>query len=336
MKKIIIFILITALMILSCKEVPTDVNTSPDNNNSSNTGDNNNGENNDNISTVTQEELDKYGIDIASATTQTIEEALKKYAADHSGEYKLIFKGTALIEYTKPVSIASLLNNIALKNISITVNFENVNFQNNKLSDLILQGIHTNLNVVKVVLPDTIITIGREAFHCVNLTNVNMPKNLKTIENLAFDKLKMEKLIFPDGLETIEGFAFSVCNMKTVVIPDSVTSIGEQAFESCKNLIELKLPNNIKTLETRVFSSCYALKSITIPASVIEIKEFAFYYSTGLESIIFLSTTHPTIGQSAFSGTVLKTIYVPKGSESQYEALKDQSVIPENVNIIGK
>ncbi len=146
----------------------------------------------------------------------------------------------------------------------------------------------------------------------------------------------MEKLIFPDGLETIEGFAFSVCNMKTVVIPDSVTSIGEQAFESCKNLIELKLPNNIKTLETRVFSSCYALKSITIPASVIEIKEFAFYYSTGLESIIFLSTTPPTIGQSAFSGTVLKTIYVPIGSESQYEALKGQSVIPENVNIIGK
>lgn len=53
MKKILILILITALMILSCKEVPTDVNTSPDNNNSSNTGDNNNGENNDNISTVT-------------------------------------------------------------------------------------------------------------------------------------------------------------------------------------------------------------------------------------------------------------------------------------------
>ena len=180
MKKIIIFILITALMILSCKNNSTNVDTSQDNNNENSGNNNNNGNNGG--STVTPEELEKYGIDIASATTQTIEEALKKYAADHSGEYKLIFKGTALIEYTKPVSIASLLNNIALKNISITVNFENVNFQNNKLSDLILQGIHTNLNVVKVVLPDTIVTIGREAFHCVNLTNVNMPKNLKTIE----------------------------------------------------------------------------------------------------------------------------------------------------------
>lgn len=83
MKKILILILITALMILSCKEVPTDVNTSPDNNNSSNTGDNNNnnnnGENNDNISTVTQEELDKYGIDIDSATTEKVKEALNMY-----------------------------------------------------------------------------------------------------------------------------------------------------------------------------------------------------------------------------------------------------------------
>ena len=314
-------------MLLSCKNNSTNVDT--DNNGSS---------------TETQEELEKQGIEIDSATTENIEKALNQYYQD-KGEYKVIFKGNSTIQYTRLTSIASLLNDITLKNINVIVSFEHVNFQNNKLNERILQGNQDNSNIVKVILPDNITTIGRYAFSCVNLTNVNMPKNLKTIESAAFDKLKMEKLIFPDGLETIEGFAFSVCNMKTVVIPDSVTSIGEpdsvtsigeQAFESCKNLIELKLPNNIKTLETRVFSSCYALKSITIPASVIEIKEFAFYYSTGLESIIFLSTTPPTIGQSAFSGTVLKTIYVPKGSESQYEALKDQSVIPENVNIIEK
>lgn len=182
MKKIIIFILITVLMLLSCKNNSTNVDT--DNNNGSNTGENNNngnnGENN-NDPTVTPEELEKYGIDIASATTQTIEEALKKYAADHSGEYKLIFKGTALIEYTKPVLIASLLNDITLKNINVIVSFEHVNFQNNKLNERILQGNQDNSNIVKVILPDNITTIGRYAFSCVNLTNVNMPKNLKTI-----------------------------------------------------------------------------------------------------------------------------------------------------------
>ena len=319
MKKIIIFILITVLMLLSCKNNSTNVDT-----------DNNNGG-----STVTPEELEKYGIEIDSATTENIEKALNQYYQD-KGEYKVIFKWNSTIQYTRLTSIASLLNDITLKNINVIVSFEHVNFQNNKLNERILQGNQDNSNIVKVILPDTITTIGRYAFSCVNLTNVNMPKNLKTIESAAFDKLKMEKLIFPDGLQTIGRSAFSVCYMKTVVIPDSVTSIGDNAFSRCENLIEVKLPNNLTSLEKEIFSSSSALKSITIPSSIKEIKEFAFYYAKALETVTFLSKTPPTIGQSAFDGTALKTIYVPIGSESQYEALKGQSVIPENVNIIGK
>ena len=316
-------------MLLSCKNNSTNVDT--DNNNGNNTGENNN----NGGSTVTPEELEKYGIEIDSATTENIEKALNQYYQD-KGEYKVIFKGNSTIQYTRLTSIASLLNDITLKNINVIVSFEHVNFQNNKLNERILQGNQDNSNIVKVILPDTIITIGREAFHCVNLTNVNMPKNLKTIENLAFNKLKMENVILPDGLQTIGRSAFSVCYMKTVVIPDSVTSIGDNAFSRCENLIEVKLPNNLTSLEKEIFSSSSALKSITIPSSIKEIKGLAFYYAKALETVTFLSKTPTTIGQSAFDGTALKTIYVPIGSESQYEALKGQSVIPENVNIIGK
>ena len=335
MKKILILILITVLMLLSCKNNSTNVDT--DNNNGSNTGENNNngnnGENN-NGSTVTPEELEKYGIEIDSATTENIEKALNQYYQD-KGEYKVIFKGNSTIQYTRLTSIASLLNDITLKNINVIVSFEHVNFQNNKLNERILQGNQDNSNIVKVILPDNITTIGRYAFSCVNLTNVNMPKNLKTIESAAFDKLKMEKLIFPDGLETIEGFAFSVCNMKTVVIPDSVTSIGDNAFSSCTNLIEVKLPNNLTTLEPDIFADCNKLKSITIPASVEEIKESAFYSCDSLDNITFLSANPPIIGNYVFYGTALKTINVPKGSETLYEALKGNG-IPDNVNIIGQ
>ena len=316
-------------MLLSCKNNSTNVDT--DNNNGNNTGENNN----NGGSTVTPEELEKYGIEIDSATTENIEKALNQYYQD-KGEYKVIFKGNSTIQYIRLTSIASLLNDITLKNINVIVSFEHVNFQNNKLNERILQGNQDNSNIVKVILPDTIITIGREAFHCVNLTNVNMPKNLKTIENLAFNKLKMENVILPDGLQTIGRSAFSVCYMKTVVIPDSVTSIGDNAFSRCENLIEVKLPNNLTSLEKEIFSSSSALKSITIPSSIKEIKGLAFYYAKALETVTFLSKTPTTIGQSAFDGTALKTIYVPIGSESQYEALKGQSVIPENVNIIGK
>ena len=91
MKKIIIFILITVLMLLSCKNNSTNVDTD---NNGSNTGENNNngnnGENN-NDPTITPEELEKYGIEIDSATTENIEKALNQYYQD-KGEYKVIFK----------------------------------------------------------------------------------------------------------------------------------------------------------------------------------------------------------------------------------------------------
>lgn len=181
MKKIIIFILITVLMLLSCKNNSTNVDT--DNNNGSNTGENNNngnnGENN-NDPTVTPEEFEKYGIEIDSATTENIEKALNQYYQD-KGEYKVIFKGNSTIQYIRLTSIASLLNDITLKNINVIVSFEHVNFQNNKLNERILQGNQDNSNIVKVILPDNITIIGRYAFSCVNLTNVNMPKNLKTI-----------------------------------------------------------------------------------------------------------------------------------------------------------
>ncbi|MEI0612473.1 leucine-rich repeat domain-containing protein [Brachyspira pilosicoli] len=339
MKKIIIFILIAALMVFSCKNNSTNADTSSDNNNGSNTGGNNNDGNNGGSITIPPQ-IEKYAIDIASATTKTIEEALIKYEADHSGEYKLIFKGTSTAQYdwVGGKSIAGFLNEISLKSIHIIVSLEYVNFPNNKLNDYILGGIQNyNRNVVKVILPDTITTIGKDAFRCASLTNVNMPKNLKTIENTAFYEMKMEELILPEGLETIGAFAFSICsNMQTLIIPDSVTSIGEEAFESCQKITKVKLPNNLKTLETRVFSSCYALKSITIPSSVTEIKRSAFYYSMGLETVTFLSSNPPNIKELAFDGTALKTIYVPQGSQKQYEVLKGKYGIPDNVNIIEK
>ena len=318
MKKIFILILITALMLLSCKNNSTNVDT--DNNGSS---------------TETQEELDKYGIDIDTATKEIIEEALNKYYQD-KGEYKLIFKGTSTKVYDgmkNGDTIAGMVENTKIKNVVISA--EHVIFENNKIKDSTFGGDQNyNTTIVKITIPDTITDIGKDAFVCANLTNVNMPKNLKTIEDGAFYEMKMEELILPEGLETIGASAFRISTFTNLVIPNSVISIGEKAFDSCKKLTKVKLPNSIKTLETSIFASCYALKSITIPASVTEIKRSAFYYSTGLESVTFLSQNPPTIGQSAFAGTVLKTIYVPQGSQKQYETLKGKYGIPNSIEII--
>ena len=320
MKKIIIFVLVTALMLLSCKNNSTNANTS---------------ENNNEGFITSKEDADKYGIDIDTATKETIEEALNKYYKD-KGEYKVIFKNTSLKTYNGMLygtTLSGIIKKIKLNNIIVSLEY--VNFPDNKLNNYILGGWQNlNDNIVQVILPNNITTIGTGAFNCVNIVNINIPKNLKTIEDEAFYSIKMKELILPNGIKTIGKNSFSGCEFINILIPDSVTSIGEKAFEACRKLTKITLPNTITTLEKSVLSSCSSLQSITIPSSVTEIKDNAFYYSKVLENITFLSAAPPTIGKSVFNGTAIKNIYVPKGSKAQYEQLKGKSGIGQTVNIV--
>lgn len=73
-------------------------------------------------------------------------------------------------------------------------------------------------NVESVYLPNTLESIGRDAFRgCISLKNINLP----------------------NGLETIEFDAFAECtSLSTVSVPGSVTSISEHAFWRCANIKE--------------------------------------------------------------------------------------------------
>lgn len=340
MKKILILILITALMILSCKEVPTDVNTSPDNNNSSNTGDNNNnnnnGENNDNISTVTQEELDKYGIDIDSATTEKVKEALNMYYQD-KGEYKLILKGTSTKTYNgrkNGDTIAGMVENTKIKNV--IVSSENVKFINNKIPDCLFGGEQNyNTSIAKITIPNTITEIGKDAFDCHILTNLNIPKNLVTVISNAVYGIQMKKLELPETLTYIDDRGFYASQqLEEIYIPDSVTYMGVSAFGSCIKVKKIHIPNNLEILNDTVFENCPLLKNITIPASVKEIKKYAFHMAQSLTTVTFLSPTPPIIARNAFNYcSNLKTINVPKGSKTLYEQLKGNG-IPGGAKVI--
>ena len=340
MKKILILILIAALMLFSCKNNSTDASTSPDNNNSSNTGDNNNnnnGENNNNVSTVTPEELEKYGIDIDTATIEKIKEALNQYYQD-KGEYKLILKGTSTKTYNgrkNGDTIAGMVQNTKIKNV--VVSSENVTFINNKIPDCLFGGEQNyNTSIAKIIIPDTITEIGKDAFDCHILTNLNIPKNLVTVRSNAIYGIQMKKLELPETLTYIDNRGFYASQeIEEIYIPDSVTYMGVSAFGSCIKVKKIHIPNNLEILNDTVFENCPLLENITIPASVKEIKKYAFHMAQSLTTVTFLSTTPPTItGNYIFSGTPLTTIYVPQGSKAQYEQLKGKHGISQSVNII--
>lgn len=307
MKKVIFIILILALF-LSCKSPATSPNTSD----GTTSGDNNT--ETPETPPTTNEDVEKYGIDINTATAETIKAALEKYHTD-KGEYKVIFKGVSTEVYTKYSNLATIIGEI--EDITdITVSLENVTFQNNKLPDNILGSTSFyNYNITKIILPDYITVFGNEVFfNCKVLTEVNMPKSLIEIGGSIFFNTKVKNINLPNGLKTINDYAFEVSAIESIDMPDSVTSIGIEAFEACRQLQTLKLSKNLSVIPKSSFSSCSGLKTITIPESITSINDFAFYACTDAENVVFEGANPKltTIGNSAFGClSKLATITIP-------------------------
>ena len=83
----------------------------------------------------------------------------------------------------------------------------------------------------EVILPDSVTTIGMEAFaHCHRLKDINLG-NVETVETAAFFQCKaLENLKIPDTLTTIGYSVFAACeNLQTVEFPDTLKIIARKA-----------------------------------------------------------------------------------------------------------
>lgn len=82
--------------------------------------------------------------------------------------------------------------------------------------------------LTKVILPESLVSIGSYAFSWSAVSSINFPSTLKTIYEHAFwdcDGLAEVKL--PEGLEIIGNRAFAECsNLESLVIPSTVTTFG--------------------------------------------------------------------------------------------------------------
>ena len=106
--------------------------------------------------------------------------------------------------------------------------------------DIIPAGLFRNYhNLTSVTIPDSVTTIGYEAFYkCTNLTSIIIPDNVTTIGDGAFYECSsLTSVTIPDGVTTIGDDAFRNCDSLTsVTIGKSVTTIGEDAFYECDSL----------------------------------------------------------------------------------------------------
>ena len=200
----------------------------------------------------------------------------------------------------------------------------------------------------EIVIPSTYkgLSVGGISFDAfknnVNIKKIILPDTIESICGYAFAGCTaLESIYLPDGLKDIQSYAFFGSGLKTLTIPDSVTILGSYACAECPNLESVKLPLKLETFFNNMFDNTPKLKNIELPDSLTYIGTTAFVGSS-IESIKIPKKVY-CIGESAFENTVINSVEFEKGSELKTikeSAFKGCSnlksiVIPASVTTIG-
>ena len=116
-----------------------------------------------------------------------------------------------------------------------------------------------------ITLPNSIETIGAEAFYGTPLTQIVLPDSVTYIAGGAFRNCKnLESVKLSKNTREIDTFAFANTAITSIEIPNSVIYIHDDAFSNTKLSGKLYIPDSVISIYSGAFKGTQ-ITSVSIP-----------------------------------------------------------------------
>lgn len=123
--------------------------------------------------------------------------------------------------------------------------------------------------VKKIVLPETVTSIGKSAFENCEGIKFDIKGELTSLGDASFKNCtSLVSVPLGEGLTSVPFQAFSGCTTLTsVTLPKSVTTVCENAFEECETMTYVMLKGVPTSIEDAAFRNCTQFKYLYVHAS---------------------------------------------------------------------
>ncbi len=230
-------------------------------------------------------------------------------------------------------------------NVNITSNiYENglgtITFDGN-VSTIGDDAFYKCYNLMSITIPNTVTSIGEQAFSFCGITSIAIPNSVTDIESACFYSCEsLESITIGKSVENIDGSMFSGCeNLASITVDadnekydsrDNCNAIIETATNTLvvggKNTV---FHNTVTSIGIEAFNNRYNITSITIPKTITNIHHTSFVGCRNLTEMI-VEAGNPTYDSRDNCNAIIET-----ATNTLISGCKN-TIIPNTVASIGE